>query len=148
MPLSSTRSSENPDGTTTCVSDSQDPRHEYESSFPLTEFYVPSRPGPLTKGSLQAPWSKSHPAEALDDSFILLQRGPTIDRSRTVPLTKQWEMDTILRQLAFSPAGWCLAACGILVPPPGVASGPQPITKSKSVAHQRIPAISILCQGG
>lgn len=52
------------------------------------------------------------------------------------------------RQLAFSPAGWCLAACGILVPPLGIASGPQPITKSKSVAHQGIPAISILCQGG
>lgn len=28
------------------------------------------RPGPLAKGSLQAPWSKSHPAEALDDSYL------------------------------------------------------------------------------
>lgn len=73
----------------------QDPPPEGWIFLSSNRALVPRRPGPLTKGSLQAPWSKSHPAEALDDSFILLQGGPTIDQSRTVPLTKQWEMDTM-----------------------------------------------------
>ena len=89
MPLGSTRSSENPDGTSTCVSDPRTLCPRAASFLTLTRLYVPCRPGPLTKVSLQAPWSKSHPAEALDDSFILLQRGPIVDQSRAVPWTKK-----------------------------------------------------------
>ena len=65
VPLGSTRSSENPDGTSTCVSDPRTFCPKAASFLTLTRLYMSHRPEPLTKGFPQAAWSKTHPAEAL-----------------------------------------------------------------------------------
>ena len=65
VPLGSTRSSENPDGTSTCVSDPRTLCPKAASSLTLTRLYVFHRPEPLTKGFPQVPWSKTRPTEAL-----------------------------------------------------------------------------------
>lgn len=71
VPLGSSRSSKNPDGTSTFVSDPRTLRLKAASFLTLTRLYVSRRPEPLTKGFLQAPWSKLTQQRPLDLSIML-----------------------------------------------------------------------------